>query len=253
MKKRVNKSKLAILMVVIAIVILVVFNGSDSSVKKKESKVEKIEFKTLDLTSKGVSSFIKIPAIDNEGNSIVTILNVNVEPGNGKTLVDIDSLLFWVDTQSSIRTAKNVAAEVANVDLTNLDVTYKVYANASLVGGPSAGTAIAIATISALEKREIRDDVMITGAINHDGTIGPVGEIIEKAQSAKDNGAILFLVPLLQSSEVVYETNKHCEKFGLAEFCNIEQVPKKIDVSEEVGIKVVEVRDIEEAMNYFYK
>jgi predicted S18 family serine protease len=92
---------------------------------------------------------------------------------------------------------------------------------------------------------------MITGTINHDGTIGPVSEIIAKAGAAKQRGASLFLVPLLQSRDVVYETREHCENFGPTKVCTVEQLPKRIDVTNQTGIETIEVGSVKEALNYF--
>ena len=91
---------------------------------------------------------------------------------------------------------------------------------------------------------------MITGSINHDDTIGPVGGILEKAKAAKAVNSTLFLVPLLQSRDVVYENREHCEKFGPTKVCTTETVPKKIDVSNESGLQVLEVGTIREALQY---
>ena len=93
---------------------------------------------------------------------------------------------------------------------------------------------------------------MITGTINHDGSIGPIGGILEKAKAAGDIDASLFLVPLLQAQEIVYEESEHCEKFGFMEWCSIERIPKQIDISQEAGIEVKEVGSIQEALDYFY-
>ena len=195
---------------------------------------------------------LMVPAVDNEGRGVATNIVVGIMPGTGRTLTDIDTLLFWVDTQNSIRTAKQVAANITGVNLNNYDLIFDVETDASLIGGPSAGAALTIATIAAIEDRILRNDVMITGSVNHDGTIGPVGGIAEKAKAAKEQKHRLFLVPLLQSREVVYETKEHCEKIGFTEICTIEQVPVKIDVNKEAGIEVKEVGSIEEAMQYFF-
>jgi len=192
-----------------------------------------------------------MPAIDNEGNGVTTILDVQILEGSGRALANIDKLLFWTDTQNSIRTARGVAEEITQKDLSNYDLVYTIRANASVIEGPSAGAALTIATIAALEKKEINISVMITGTINHDGTIGPVGEILQKAKAAKSIGAELFLVPLSQSSQITYSSRKHCEPIGWSEICTIEQIPQKIDVSEEAGIEIKEVRTVEEALKYF--
>jgi len=94
---------------------------------------------------------------------------------------------------------------------------------------------------------------MITGTINHDGTIGPVGGIVEKAKASKDVGAELFLVPLAQSREVVYKMEQHCESYGHTKICTTETLPVKFDVEEETGISVREVGSITDAKKYFFE
>ncbi|MCK4335984.1 MAG: hypothetical protein KAW40_04655 [Candidatus Aenigmarchaeota archaeon] len=194
---------------------------------------------------------IIIPAVDEEGNGLTTVLTVQAIPGEGRVLANIDRLLFWTDTQNSIRTSSKVASNITGIDLSNYDIIYTIKTNATAVEGPSAGAALTIATIAALEHKRIDPKVLITGAVNHDGTIGPVGQILPKAEAAKDIGARLFLVPLLQSQEVTYKTSRYCEQIGPAQICTTEKVPKKVNISEEAGIEVVEVENIQEALEYF--
>jgi len=195
---------------------------------------------------------ITVPAIDEEGEGLTTILNVQIVPGSGKILANIDRLLFWTDTQNSIRTSTKVASNLTGINLSNYDVIYTIETEATAVEGPSAGAALTIATIAALERKPLDPEVMITGAINHDGTIGPVSEIIPKARAAKEAGASVFLVPLLQSREVTYKTAKYCEQIGISQICTTEKVPTEVSVSEETGIEVIEVRTLEEALHYFF-
>ena len=206
----------------------------------------------VDLNSSNVSfASITVPAVDQEGNGVATILDVQIVPGSGKTLTNVDKLLFWTDTQNSIRIAKSVAEELTNTSLNDYDLIYTISANASVIEGPSAGAALTIATIAAIQKREINQSVMITGTINHDGTIGPVGEIIAKASAAKSIGAELLLVPLSQSAQISYTSQKYCERIGFGQICTVEQIPQKVDVSEKAGIAVKEVKTVEEALRYF--
>ena len=92
---------------------------------------------------------------------------------------------------------------------------------------------------------------MITGTVNHDGSIGPIGGVLEKAKAAKQVGAIKFIVPLLQGNEIVYETVEHCETFGIMEWCSTERIPKQVDIANESGLEIIEVGSIEEALTYF--
>jgi uncharacterized protein len=201
------------------------------------------------ITPQGVA--IRVPAVDNEGNGVVTTLMVEAKPGEGRVLVDINQLLFWVDTQHSIRIAERVAENITKLNLSTVDLVYAIETNASLIEGGSAGAAITIATVAALQNKSLNQDVMITGTINRDGTIGPVGEIVAKAKASKDVGAKVFLVPLGQAVRTYYKPVQQCEKFGFATFCTTEYKPERIDVSKEVGIEVKEVKNIEEALKYF--
>ena len=196
-------------------------------------------------------SSIRIPAVDENGNGVATLLDVQLVPGYGRVLTNIDTLLFWIDTQNSIRTARFVAENITGTDLSNIDMIYTITAKAAVIEGGSAGAALTIATIAAIKNETINPNVMITGTVNHDGTIGPVGEIVAKAEVAKSLGINIFLVPLSQSIQIKYESKKYCENIGFSEICTIETIPYKVDVSDHVGIDVIEVTTIDEAMGYF--
>jgi uncharacterized protein len=195
---------------------------------------------------------VVVPAVDEEGNGVSTFLDVQIIPGTRRALVDIDRLLFFTDTQNSIRVSRSVSENLTGIDLSFYDIIYSIRANASVIEGPSAGASMTIATIGALTGRDIKTDVMMTGTINHDGTIGPVGEILAKAIAAKEIGAKTFLVPLGQSKQVVYESRDSCQDTGIGRVCNVERFPRTIDVGDEAGIEVVEVGNIREAMEYFF-
>ncbi len=193
-----------------------------------------------------------VPAVDTNEKGILTMLSVTAKPGTGKVLVDIDGLLFWADTQQSIRVARKVAADISKVNISSVDLIYNIYANASVIGGHSAGAALTVATIGALIGKLPKVDVMLTGTINHDGTIGPVSAILEKAKAAKAGKASVFLVPLSQAKEIMYETREHCEKYGQTNVCSSESVTVVVNVGEKAGIEVKEVSTIYEAAAYFF-
>ncbi len=205
-----------------------------------------------ELSESGSRSLVSvaIPAVDKEGTGVTTMMFVQAMPGSGRILTNIDRLLFWVDTQNSIRRATQVAENITGIKTTEYDMVYTIQANASVIGGPSAGAAITIATIAALQNKSINRSVLITGSVNHDGSIGPVGNIVEKAVVSRESGARLFLVPMTQSSEITYKTREYCEKIGWVDFCTTETYPLKVDIEEEAGIQVKEVMDIEDAMKY---
>ncbi len=238
---------------IILIISLIIFSLLLTSAIQSPTTVEIIKTQKVVLTNYSFPTvYLKIPAVDSEGNGVVTKLKVEAKPGEGRTLVNIDQLLFWIDTQHSIRLAKKVAENVTGIDLSNIDLFYAIETNASVIEGPSAGAAITIATIALIENKTINESVMITGTINSDGSIGPVGEVAAKAKAAKDVGATLFLVPLGQAVQTYYEPKQVCQKFGFITYCTVEYKPRKVNVGEEVGIEVKEVSNIREALSYFF-
>jgi len=194
---------------------------------------------------------LNVPAVDNQGNGVVTIVRVEARPGSGRTLVDINSILFFVDTQNSIQTAKTVASNLTHARLSDIDLIYSIQTNASVVEGPSAGAALTIATIAALEGKQLNHNVMITGTINTDGSVGPVGGIPAKAKAAKDVGATIFLVPKGQGSQTTYTPIQKCEQIGVITYCTTEYKASKMDMSKDLGVNVKEINNIEEAFPYF--
>lgn len=224
----------------------------NTSQENTGTQTHQVDFTGFISNEKGTFVMMNLAAVDSNGNGVTTPIYVEATKGTGRTLVDIENLLFWADTQQSIRTARQVAGNVTGIDLNKYDLVYNIKANATLVGGPSAGAALAIATIAALEGKQPNSNVIITGTINHDGSVGPVGGILEKAGAAKQEGANIFLVPLTQSQDVVYQNVQHCEKYGGLDVCTTESIPQRVDIENETGINIVEVGSIQDAESYFF-
>lgn len=74
---------------------------------------------------------------------------------------------------------------------------FPVTIDSGQVGGPSAGLAFALTVIDLLTPGELTggNTIAVTGTIEPDGTVGPVGGVIQKAATAADAGATVFLVP----------------------------------------------------------
>jgi uncharacterized protein len=192
-----------------------------------------------------------IPAVDQQGKGVAGILETRIRPGSGAISFDIKNVLNEFDTQNSGRVAAKVAEDYTKIELNNLDITFVMDVNATMVGGPSAGASMAVSIISALQNKSLNKSVMITGTINEGGTIGQVGEIVAKATVAKDNNISLFLVPPGQSVQYEYKKEEKCEYVGKFEYCRINYVPQAVNIGEMFGITVVEVNSVEEALNYF--
>jgi len=193
-----------------------------------------------------------IVAIDNNGNGVTAKLVTEVRSGQGLVLVNINKVLADLSTQYSARIAAEAASNYTGISLNNIDISYSILGNASVVGGPSAGSMMAVSTVAALENKTLNNSVFMTGTISNDGSIGGVGAVLEKAQAAKEHNGTLFLVPKgLGESIVKYKEEQSCSDYKGTQFCEIKYIPEKINIGEQVGIKVKEVGSIGEALKYF--
>ncbi len=213
-----------------------------------EEKVIKMKSDEKEFSNK-IEIFL--PAVEEEGDGTMAWLEVEINEGEGRVLLDIDDIFFLEDTQESVRIAKSVAEKTTNIDASIYDIIYSFNANASKIEGPSAGPAMAIATSVALKNKTINKSVTITGYLREDGTIGKVSGILEKAESAKQNQIKLLLIPVGQRIQTKIETEKNCENGILTTYCKTETISKKVDIQEEVGIDVIEIENISEALKYF--
>lgn len=245
--KKINLA--SILLILIAISILALSKNEEINFQNENFSINKNIIEINNETKHLVEIFV--PAVDNQGKGVPVKLKVEALPGEGRILVNINQILFWLDTQQSIRLAKEFAEKYTNSNLSKVDLIYTIETDAQLIEGPSAGAALTIATIAVLENKEINKSVMITGTINPDGTIGPVGGILSKSNAAKEIGAKLFLVPKGQGIQTNYKPVQECKRLGAFTYCKIEYVPERVSVSESAGIEIREVERIEDALKYF--
>lgn len=195
---------------------------------------------------------IMVPAVDTDKKGSVSTISVQIVPGKGRTLADINNVLFFVDTQNSIRTARSVASQITGMDLSGLDIIVDIDTSASAIEGPSAGAALTIATIAALEGKQIKDDVMITGSMQPDGSVGGAGGIEMKLAAAKDAGIKTFIVPTENFYEEFGFMKKiDCKQLSGYRYCQTDYVPSVVDKSESLGLNIASVSNISEALHYF--
>jgi len=195
---------------------------------------------------------VKLPAVytSPEGEEgVLTELLVYTTKGSGYVFVDTYPFT-QVDMQGSARLAAIVACDVLGLNYQDYDFYYVLKVDTPIVGGPSGGAAMTVATIASLLNLSLRDDVVLTGMINPDGSIGPVGGIPSKLEASAKSGANVFLIP--KGQRVVQVVERVEEKQG--PFILISERTKNVDVVElgnKLGVEVVEVGDIRDAVEIF--
>jgi len=100
------------------------------------------------------------------------------------------------------------------------------------VDGPSAGGLFAVAVMAALSGDAFDPAATMTGTVNPDGTVGPVGGLVQKVKAAGKAGKRRFCYPAGQRQEKDELTGETLDIVLLAE---------------ELGVEAVEVEDLRQA------
>lgn len=98
------------------------------------------------------------------------------------------------------------------------ELPFEVTIDSGRVGGPSAGLEFALSVVDQLTPGELTGGVKVavTGTIELDGTVGPVGGVPQKAVTVRRSGAKLFLVPMAQVREAREKAGAEVEVVGVA-------------------------------------
>src|SRR3989344_2853582 len=121
-------------------------------------------------------------------------LYLELKEGTGRVFLDTYPLTK-MDTQISTRFAKEIACYQYDLPCDYYDFIYTIKASSNIIGGPSAGAAIAALTTIAVLDLDYNDgDTAITGTINSGGIIGPVGGTKQKLEAASELGLKKVLI-----------------------------------------------------------
>lgn len=85
-----------------------------------------------------------------------------------------------------------LAAQLSDFDPRSMQVSFDIE---GWIDGPSAGGLMTVGVLAAVRGDKVREDAAMTGTINPDGTIGPVGGIPYKIEGAAKFGKKLVLIP----------------------------------------------------------
>ena len=85
-------------------------------------------------------------------------------------------------------------------DTSTVDLPFDVSIDSGAVGGPSAGLAFTLALIDELTEGELTGgrDIAVTGTIDLEGNVGPIGGLEQKVSAVHQNGVEVFIVPSRQ-------------------------------------------------------
>jgi len=179
------------------------------------------------------------------------MVNISVEivPGRGRVLVQTTPLM-GITFQDAANLAVVVAANRSRADLTENDIIFSIQGpeDISEIDGPSAGALMAALLLSVLENIPLNESVTVTGTIDEDGKIGPVGGILEKAEAARRGGKTLLI--LSDENNQVCDYHEGTRSFGGLRISR--QWPPIVDskeyIEENLGIRVKYVNTLDDLL-----
>jgi ATP-dependent Lon protease len=127
--------------------------------------------------------------------------------------------------RDSVFNAASVFRQETGENLSNYDVHINIVGGGK-VDGPSAGSAIYLAIMSAVKQLPVWQDVALTGELSIQGRVKPVGSIYEKIYGARQAGINKMIIP--------------CD--------NLQDVPAGIR-----GMEIIPVRHISEVYQHIFR
>ena len=106
--------------------------------------------------------------------------------------------------KDSVFNAASVMRQLTGRDIHDYDLHVNVIGGGN-IDGPSAGTAILTAIVSAVTGAAIRQDVAVTGEISLQGELRPVGGVFEKAYGARQAGISTLIIPWENKKDIPEE------------------------------------------------
>ncbi len=246
--------KIVIIGIVLILLISVNINSSISA-----TIPGKIYEDNSSITYRNITVYAPAVASTEDGYiGVMSTITVAIQ-SNGSGKVFVDTLpLTQVDMQGSARLGVKVASAIVkndancNINPDLFDYFFVVRTDAPVIGGPSAGGIMTVATVALLENWSLDKHTIMTGMINPDGSIGPIGGIPYKVDVAYEIGAKRFLIPKGQTTylETIQETVIN-NGWTQTQIKTVTRNIKDYVASKGYDIEIIEVEDINQAVNNF--
>ena len=137
------------------------------------------------------------------GQGRLVTLKVELRAGTGRLLIEVPPLENE-DAQKAALDARSAAEQeiwqTLGLRLSQVDIVISIEnLQAETIAGPSAGASIAVLIAAAAYAKEgpakqVRQDAVVSAAINSTGKLQPVGEIAEKYRAVREAGFALFVI-----------------------------------------------------------
>lgn len=146
----------------------------------------------VSLDSEPIDSFAALVSTlsDLRAGDEVKIEAVRVDDSGSETIISASIVL-------GVRVLESAGIAQAATQLRDTELPFEVGFSTEDIGGPSAGLAFTLTVLDVLTEGDLTGgaNIVVTGTIDRDGNVGPIGGVKQKAFAARDAGADIFIVP----------------------------------------------------------
>ncbi|MBU2638453.1 MAG: bifunctional nuclease family protein [Nanoarchaeota archaeon] len=185
---------------------------------------------------------INVPGVNQQGEGVMTELTAMLKPGNGQVLVNVNDVIAGYELQVFARNAVHAAGNATGTVMQGYDVSFSMKTDAGVIDGGSASAAMAVLVMAMLENKEISKEAAMTGAVDNDGKIMPVGLVDKKAEAAKQANISVLIVPAGQGGVLEQTRKESCT----GDYCEITYMP--LLEGSAMGVPIKEVATLQEAL-----
>lgn len=139
-----------------------------------------------------------LPAVDASDSGLVVPVDFEFTDGNGELFVNLNGIEIRHDLQLALREAMQTATRLTDGSLadTATHVSFEPPKSGIFVfRGKSWEAGFTVALVASLRQQSLSSDTLITGIVDDEGMLLPVGGIEEKAHTIRAFGATELLVP----------------------------------------------------------
>lgn len=149
-----------------------------------------------------------LPAVDANGAGLVVETNFEFTEGNGELFVNLNGIELRHDLQRALVEAMQTATRLTGHSFADL-ATHVSFSppdgDILVLRGKSWEAGLTVALIASLRHQPLSSGTLITGIVDDDGQLLPVGGVEAKARSARAFGATELVVPSAANSDVTMD------------------------------------------------
>jgi Lon-like ATP-dependent protease len=132
--------------------------------------------------------------------------------------------------RSSVENVLTVLRRQMKIEPRNFDIHVN-FPGGGPIDGPSAGIAIATATISAIRQQKVDNYLAMTGELSIRGRVKPVGGVAAKIEAAKQAGCRRVLIPKENWQERFAEYSEQIEIIPVEEITQVLELAMISDIN----------------------